>query len=632
MAITFIYKIKDTPSISLDYAITDKECSVVGVDNKNDSEDSLSYIMRNKHGTVYDLSADYLNKLESYIVRDGDAITFKTLSSGINCSVVDAYKQMQAVRDSKNPQNGNKGVLQYCIVQNFGDFVDPIIANEIGRRFAEEYLKDYQCVVSTHLETGLVHNHIEFNATSFANGKKYNDNINVISQIRLISDRLCEEYDLPVLDATRDTKYIVWSDSEGVKHVFEPTDRKIDNIRKRQVGDASEYDVNSYVNTIKYEDAVSYKESNISMIRKDIDALLPDVNSYEELLFRLREIGYTINDKKKNGDWLKHISFCAPSHEKATRDHSLGDEYVRVALSQRILDFSVNKRLVSSYAEEVDSLDDVCVDISAYSSDIDSLSITHKVNNNASVSRRGDCDSLAVSDMVSKLLEVDGRVKYLNERTVNINKPYRRKNSVLTEERRAYLIQCIKDDIDVIRFSDNTGISGYIEFNNMIKSLRENKDRISIELNNAENVIKQLEYRMSLPDKVEFLNERIEDNKDNADYMRDDYYIDFNLMLNYKNMISKYGADDDNVRSKTYDLLSVYRDKLSVFNTRAIDLENSITVYNRYLSTLIRIAEEQGDNDLLSLLTRDDIFVNRSVSFSDNKNTDIKQRKDREYR
>jgi hypothetical protein len=70
---------------------------------------------------------------------------------------------------------------------------------------------------------------------------------------------------------------------------------------------------------------MSRKETNQSIVKRDIDTLLPSVRTYEESIDRLREIGYTVNDRKGNGDWLAHISFQAPLQDKATRDYKLGD-------------------------------------------------------------------------------------------------------------------------------------------------------------------------------------------------------------------------------------------------------------------------------------------------------------------
>ena len=60
--------------------------------------------------------------------------------------------------------------------------------------------KDYEVVVSTHQNTNHIHNHFILNSVSFKTGKKYNNNRTNIAKLRQISDSLCAEYGLSVLD------------------------------------------------------------------------------------------------------------------------------------------------------------------------------------------------------------------------------------------------------------------------------------------------------------------------------------------------------------------------------------------------------------------------------------------------
>ena len=59
---------------------------------------------------------------------------------------------------------------------------------------------DYEVVVSTHQNTNHIHNHFILNSVSFKTGKKYNNNRTNIAKLRQISDSLCAEYGLSVLD------------------------------------------------------------------------------------------------------------------------------------------------------------------------------------------------------------------------------------------------------------------------------------------------------------------------------------------------------------------------------------------------------------------------------------------------
>ena len=64
----------------------------------------------------------------------------------------------------------------------------------------EEMFKDYEVVVSTHQNTNHIHNHFILNSVSFKTGKKYNNNRTNLAKLRHISDAICSEYGLSVLD------------------------------------------------------------------------------------------------------------------------------------------------------------------------------------------------------------------------------------------------------------------------------------------------------------------------------------------------------------------------------------------------------------------------------------------------
>ena len=60
--------------------------------------------------------------------------------------------------------------------------------------------KDYEVVVSTQQNTNHIHNHFILNSVSFKTEKKYNNNRPNLSKLGQISDAICSEYGLSVLD------------------------------------------------------------------------------------------------------------------------------------------------------------------------------------------------------------------------------------------------------------------------------------------------------------------------------------------------------------------------------------------------------------------------------------------------
>lgn len=119
-------------------------------------------------------------------------------TTGINCEVKDAVKQMQFVKTLYGKEND---ILAFHAYQSFNEGeVTPQIAHEIGVKLANEMWGDrFQVVVSTHLNTVHLHNHFVINSVSFKDGKKYYSNLTNTALLRKTSDEICEEYGLSVL-------------------------------------------------------------------------------------------------------------------------------------------------------------------------------------------------------------------------------------------------------------------------------------------------------------------------------------------------------------------------------------------------------------------------------------------------
>ncbi len=121
--------------------------------------------------------------------------------TGINCA--DAPKE--AARMFENTKNvyANTGGLQ-CMhgYQSFkpGE-VTPETAHKIGVELAKRLWGDnFEVLVSTHLNTGALHNHFVLNSVSFKDGSRYHCNQKSYWVMREESDRLCTEYGLSVID------------------------------------------------------------------------------------------------------------------------------------------------------------------------------------------------------------------------------------------------------------------------------------------------------------------------------------------------------------------------------------------------------------------------------------------------
>lgn len=92
----------------------------------------------------------------------------------------------------------------YHIMQSWNEkeskLLPPEKFHEIGKKLVETYFPDHQYVISTHTGTGKTHNHILVNMVNEATGKKIENKKYHLYRLRDISDSLCKEYGLSVID------------------------------------------------------------------------------------------------------------------------------------------------------------------------------------------------------------------------------------------------------------------------------------------------------------------------------------------------------------------------------------------------------------------------------------------------
>lgn len=590
MAITFIYAVKSTGNASLKYDTENKEMKIEKKEDnsKNDSSDSLNYVMRDKKGNTYKLSDEYLKKMSKYISYDEDNnVTFKTVSTSLNCSLNNTYKQWQQVRDMLNSKNGNNGNLQYCIVQNFGTDLDPQIANEIGVEFAKRYLEDYQVVVSTHINTGYVHNHIEFNATSFIDGHKFNDCLKTIKDIRNISDEICKEYGLEILEDTKDFELAYYRDSNGKLKVYEPTQRK------NEQREGSFANANDYRNTDVFKAGVEHEESHIDILQKDMDRLIPYSSTYDELLEQLKNVGYEIKDKTKNGEWRKHISFSLSDWGKSVRDTSLDKFYNRVNLSKYLEE--ENKKKSDKIVEQVSDVADFSKsDIYVYGriviEDIDEeykyKKKTNRDNNESKweKTKRSDIEKYIIKDTKAMNSEINDIMKKA------IFARASRTQQQMDNAREQYLINCINDNLTTLKFVEDKNIGSFQQINDIVKSLCEKRNAVYEQSKKIANGLKVMNKDIVLINKYKELKEQIFVNSSNAEYLEYELKNDEALLKSFEEDLKK-----KNLLSK--DRQELYIEKYREFQERFKNLTQALEKINVNIDEYDRCVKNLGSVD-----------------------------------
>ena len=145
-------------------------------------------------------------------VLNGDKTDEQILTASQGCSAEHAASRMLK---TKRQYRQMDGVQYYHLIQSFrpGE-VSPELALEIAREFAAEHLPGYEAVIGVHVDKEHIHAHTIFNSVNADTGEKYHSNArSYYSQIRAISDRLCQEHGLSVIlegKAEKAVSYIEW--------------------------------------------------------------------------------------------------------------------------------------------------------------------------------------------------------------------------------------------------------------------------------------------------------------------------------------------------------------------------------------------------------------------------------------
>lgn len=120
----------------------------------------------------------------------------------------------QEFMETKRLMHNEGGRSCYHGYQSFkADEVDADTAHSIGVALARELWGDrFQVVIATHCNTGHYHNHFVINSVSDVDGKKFYNSPADYRRMREVSDRLCREAKISVIEypANRRTNYGEW--------------------------------------------------------------------------------------------------------------------------------------------------------------------------------------------------------------------------------------------------------------------------------------------------------------------------------------------------------------------------------------------------------------------------------------
>ncbi len=226
--------------------------------------------------------------------ESGEAV-LQQFVSGVNCYPATAREEMLAVKRRFGKEDGTAAYHGY---QSFAPGeATPELAHEIGVKLAQRlWGGKYQVLVATHLDrANHLHNHFVVNTVSFLDGIKYHRTAQDYREMQQVSDALCREYGLSVIENPspgRSRQYGEWrAEQEG-----RPTWRGI--------------------------------------VRADVDEAIRRSMTERQFFDHLKQKGYEI----KTG---KDISVRPPGKERFVRlMRNFGAEYSLETIRRRILEQS----------------------------------------------------------------------------------------------------------------------------------------------------------------------------------------------------------------------------------------------------------------------------------------------------
>ena len=213
--------------------------------------------------------------------------------SGVNCSPTTAREEMIAVKKRFGKEGG---IVAFHGYQSFAPGeCTPAMAHEIGKKLAEElWGSRYQVLIATHLDkANHLHNHFVVNSVSFLDGKRYHRTNQDYRDMRKVSDHLCKEYQLSVVQQPGQGKgkhYAEWqAEQEG-------------------------------------------KPSYHSMVKADVDEAIRKARTEKQFFFYLREKGYSFK-------FGKDITIRPEGRERGLKlKRNFGENYSLEAIRVRILE------------------------------------------------------------------------------------------------------------------------------------------------------------------------------------------------------------------------------------------------------------------------------------------------------
>ena len=270
MATTKIWPVKDSLKRLVDYASNPEKTT----------DDDLAAVIK------YAMNGD----------KTGSGNENACYVTGVNCNAETALEEMLNVQNHFGKTSGN--VAYHCYQSFKPGEVTPEQCHTLGVELARRMWGDkYQVLVATHLDRDHLHNHLVCCSVSLIDGKKFNDNKGTYARFRRLSDEICIENGLSIIEKPKGK-----------------TPRQLHFAEKN--GEPTKY----------------------NLMREAIDKAISLSIDTRSFLSIMRQQGYVIDHSPAR----KYPTIRSISSNKVVRMYHLGSEYELDRIADRIRDNDID--------------------------------------------------------------------------------------------------------------------------------------------------------------------------------------------------------------------------------------------------------------------------------------------------
>lgn len=247
-------------------------------------------------------NVQYLKERIDYVTNNEKTNDGELISS-FGCCPSIAHFEWEFTRQLYHSKKNNslppdeEELIAYRVIQSFKGYeVDFEMANKIGYELAMKLTQgNHAFIVTTHVDTGNIHNHITWNAFEKDGNSKFQNTKNSYKIVEELSNELCKENNLSIITKSNEELSKDYGTWLVIKNLLKP-------------------------------------KTHSDLIKFAIDEVLEEKpKDFDEFLIKLKAKGFEIKETNK-----KNISVRAENFDRFRRLDTLKGEYTQDRIKERI--------------------------------------------------------------------------------------------------------------------------------------------------------------------------------------------------------------------------------------------------------------------------------------------------------